>query len=165
MKNCGFCGIWAEFSIGFYLIHSIILQKCSLWPVQTVSGFKTRRNVRTSSMKLNLITYWNLLTSLREFSLCHLPKKAQGRVTLLLSRRFIKTHWTNTRITNKKMTIHWFHSIAIQHKYQNHNTALSSLSVNARHTSASLRWTVKTNASHAVHLLQQRCLVSGSFFF
>lgn len=97
----------------------------------------------------------------------YLTKKHQKKncSTSLLSRRFIKTRWTNTQNTNKKMTIHWFHSIAIQHKYQNHNTALSSLSVNARHASASPKWTVMTNASHAVHSLPQRCLLSGSFFF
>lgn len=123
------------------------------------------------------VCLWNLLVLLL-FHLIHsyltrlksawfsaLKTLDRDRVTSLLSRRFIKTHWTNTQNTNKKMTIHWFHSIAIQHKYQNRNTALSSSSVNAGHTSASLRWTVMTNASHAVHLLQQRCLVSGSFFF
>lgn len=128
------------------------LQDTPKWTYRKSHSTKLEPN--TSSARLDV------LSRVLSVSFAEGKKKSLS----LFSRRFIKTHWTNTQNTNKKMTIHWFHSIAIQHKYQNHNTALSSLSVNARHTSASLRWNVGTNASHAVHLLQQRCLLPGSFF-
>lgn len=39
---------------------------------------------------------------------CRLTTRERNHTVLLLSRRFIKTHWTNTQNTNKKMTIHFF---------------------------------------------------------
>lgn len=68
--------------------------------------------------------------------------------SLPLSRRFIKTHWTNTQNTNKKMTIHF--CFFIQMLYSTNmgtmNTAWSWLSVNASSTTAPPsppKWTVK----------------------
>lgn len=82
--------------------------------------------------------------------------------TLLLLDIFIKTHSTNTQNTKKKMTIHFFIHFAVQHRHGGLNVAPSSLSI-----SASVKWTVLSAASHAVHSLQQRCLLSfiGAFSF
>lgn len=142
-----------------YPIYSRLAQTAMGWKKQ---GKMISHKVRSRESSVAIKSKYLLKSA---FALiCQNTKKGNCGMSLL-SRRFIKTRWTNTQNTNKKMTIHWFHSIAIQHKYQNHNTALSSLSVNARHASASPKWTVMTNASHAVHSLQQRCLLSGSFFF
>lgn len=69
----------------------------------------------------------------------------EERCRQLLLNIFIKTHWTNTQNTNKKMTIHFFLQLAVQHR---------------RH--ASLKWTVFMEASHAVKV---PFLIGWGFFF
>lgn len=58
------------------------------------------------------------------------------------------------RIQIKRWQFTFFHSMAIQHKYQNHNTAWSSLSVNARHAGASPR---SEPSWQTLHMLCIRC--------
>lgn len=169
---CYFClSLTAPVFLFLPLITFTVLQALADCDVQRWKTLHAEHKVTCevkSRKSIVLIKSKVLLNSAQLFTCMHLHSSAdslQGKnhTMLLLSRRFIKTHWTNTQNTNKKMTIHFFIQFAIQHKYQNHNTAWSSLSVNARYTTTSPKWTVISNASHAVHSLQQRCLLSGSF--
>lgn len=120
--------------------------------LQNVACCTTGQNSKVGSRKSLVFIIWaGLLTwTLKE-----------EKHTLLLLDIFIKTHSTNTQNTKKEMTIHFFIHFAVQHRHGGPNVAPSSLSI-----SASVKWTVLSAASHAVHPLQQRCLLSfvGAFY-
>lgn len=85
---------------------------CTVWHVLEVAAYE---HTVMCEVKFRQMSFALIMKSSAQLFICMLlqlsPDWVQGKnwpENILLFRRFIKTHWTNTQNTNKKMTIHFF---------------------------------------------------------